>query len=256
MRLENKVALVTGGGSGIGRATALLFASEGARVVVSDVSEADALETTEMVKAAGGKSMAVTGDVSSTIDAERMVRSASEAYGRLDVLVNSAGVSARSALGQEASPEEVWDRVMDVNLKGTYLVSWHAVPEMERSGGGSIVNLASIMGLVGYPVGIGGGFNPYPVSKGGVMQFTKNLAIDCAARHIRVNCICPGFVTTNLTQALTEDRETRERLEELHPMGRLGRPEEIAYAALFLASDESSYVTGSPLVVDGGYTAQ
>jgi NAD(P)-dependent dehydrogenase (short-subunit alcohol dehydrogenase family) len=256
MRLESKVALVTGGGSGIGRATALLFASEGARVVVSDVSETDALETTQMVKAAGGESMAVTGDVSSTIDAERMVQAATKAYGRLDVLVNSAGVSARNAFGQEASPEEVWDRVMDVNLKGTYLVSWHAVPEMERSGGGSIVNLASIMGLVGYPVGLGGGFNPYPVSKGGVVQFTKNLAIDCAARNIRVNCICPGFVTTNLTQALTEDSETRERLEELHPMGRLGRPEEIAYAALFLASDESSYVTGSPLVVDGGYTAQ
>jgi NAD(P)-dependent dehydrogenase (short-subunit alcohol dehydrogenase family) len=256
MRLENKVALVTGGGSGIGRATALLFASEGARVVVSDVNEADTLETAQLVKAAGGESIAVTGDVSSTIDAERMVRAAAEAYGRLDVLVNSAGVSARNALGQEASPEEVWDRVMDVNLKGTYLVSWHAVPEMERSGGGSIVNLASIMGLVGYPVGIGGGFNPYPVSKGGIMQFTRNLAIDCAARSIRVNCICPGFVTTNLTQALTEDQETRERLEELHPMGRLGRPEEIAYAALFLASDESSYVTGSPLVVDGGYTAQ
>jgi len=256
MRLENKVALVTGGGSGIGRATALLFASEGARIVVSDVSEADTLETMQLVKASGGESMGVTGDVSSTIDAKRMVLAAVKAYGRLDVLVNSAGISARNAFGQETSPEEVWDRVIEVNLKGTYLVCWHTVPEMERFGGGSIVNLASIMGLVGYPVGIGGGFNPYPVSKGGIMQFTRNLAIDCAARNIRVNCICPGFVTTNLTQALTEDPGTRERLEDLHPMGRLGRPEEIAYAALFLASDESSYVTGAPLVVDGGYTAQ
>ena len=256
MRLRHKVALVTGAGSGIGRATALLFASEGARVVVSDIGEADALETTEAVRAAGGESIAVTGDVSINTDAERMVQGATQAYGRLDVLVNSAGISARNALGQDASPEEVWDRVMDVNLKGTYLVSWHAVREMERSGGGSIVNLASIMGLVGYPVGIGGGFNPYPASKGGIMQFTRNLAIDCAMRNIRVNCICPGFVTTNLTRPLTEDPEMLAQLEELHPMGRLGRPEEIAHAALFLASDESSYVTGAPMVVDGGYTAR
>jgi NAD(P)-dependent dehydrogenase (short-subunit alcohol dehydrogenase family) len=145
---------------------------------------------------------------------------------------------------------------MDVNLKGTYLVSWYAVPEMERSGGGSIINLASTMGLVGYPEGMGGGFNPYGPSKGGVVQFTRNLAIDCAKRNIRVNCICPGYVETNLTRSLTDDPEMRARLEGRHPMGRLALPEEIAYAALFLASDEASFVTGAPLIVDGGYTAQ
>jgi NAD(P)-dependent dehydrogenase (short-subunit alcohol dehydrogenase family) len=256
MRLENKVVLVTGGGSGIGRATAELFASEGAKVVVSDLHRAAAEETVEAISQAGGDAIAVTGDVSVSADAERMVSAATDGYGRLDVLVNSAGVSARNALPEGATPEQVWDRVMDVNLKGTYLVSWFAVPVMERSGGGSIVNLSSIMGLVGYPKGLGGGFNPYVPSKGGVLQFTRNLAIDSASKSIRVNCICPGFVETNLTSALTEDEGRLRDLESRHPMGRLGRPEEIALAALYLASDESSFVTGTPLVVDGGYTAQ
>ena len=193
----------------------------------------------------------VTGDIFRSRDAELMVKTAIEAYGRLDVVVNSAGVSSRNAVPEGGSPEEVWDRVMEVNLKGTYLVSWHAVPEI-----GSIVNLASIMGLVGYPAGLGGGFNPYVPSKGGVIQFTRNLAIDCASKNIRVNCICPGYVATNLTRSLTDDDELRKQIEGRHPMGRLGRPEEIAHAALFLASDESSYVTGAPLIVDGGYTAQ
>ncbi len=256
MRLENEVALITGGGSGIGRATAVLFAREGASVVVSDLRERDALDTVEEIDNTGGRATAVAGDVASSQDAERMVQAAVQAYDRLDVLVNSAGVHVRNALPEGASPEEVWDRVIEVNLKGTYLTSWHAVPEMERAGGGSIVNLSSIMGLVGYPAVMGGGFNAYPPSKGGVLQFTRTLAIDCAARNIRVNCLCPGYVKTNLTRALTEDPETLRQLESRHPLGRLGRPEEIAYAALFLASDESSFVTGAPLAVDGGYTAQ
>jgi NAD(P)-dependent dehydrogenase (short-subunit alcohol dehydrogenase family) len=256
MRLADKVALITGAGSGIGRATALLFAKEGAKVVVSDVNEAPTLETVEQIKADGGEAVPATGDVSRSIDAKRMVDEAIEKFGRLDIVVNSAGISARNALPEGSSPEEVWDRVMDVNLKGTYLVSWHAVPEMEKSGGGSIINLSSIMGVVGYPEGMGGGFNPYVPSKGGVLQFTRNLAIDYAKKNIRVNCICPGYVESNLTKALTENRETLDKLEARHPMGRLGRPEEIANAALFLASDESSFVTGAPLMVDGGYTAQ
>ncbi len=256
MRLEGKVALITGGGSGIGRATAELFAREGASVVVSDLHGPAAEETARAVGGSGGEAIVVTGDVSVSADAERMVSTATEAHGRLDVLVNSAGVSARNALPEGASPEQVWDKVMDVNLKGTYLVSWFAVPAMERSGGGSIINLSSIMGLVGYPKGMGGGFNPYVPSKGGVLQFTRNLAIDSADKNIRVNCICPGYVETNLTSALTGDEELRRVLESRHPMGRLGKPEEIAFAALYLASDESAFVTGAPLVVDGGYTAQ
>jgi NAD(P)-dependent dehydrogenase (short-subunit alcohol dehydrogenase family) len=185
-----------------------------------------------------------------------MVSATVEKFGKLDVLVNSAGVSARNAMPKGSSPEEVWDKVIDVNLKGTYMVSWHAMPEMAKSGGGSIINLSSIMGLVGYPVGMGGGFNPYNPSKGGVLQFTRNLAIDSASKNVRVNCICPGYVETDLTSALTKDAEALSRLETLHPIGRLGQPEEIAYAALYLASDESGFVTGTPLVVDGGYTAQ
>ncbi|MXY20971.1 MAG: glucose 1-dehydrogenase [Dehalococcoidia bacterium] len=256
MRLKDKVALVTGAGSGIGRAVAMLFAHEGASIVASDISSSNARETANDVKASGGHASAVSGDVSVGEDAESMVRATVSEFGRLDILVNSAGISARNALPEGAFPEAVWDRVIDVNLKGTYLVSWYAVPEMENAGGGSIINLASTMGLVGYPAGFGGGFNPYPPSKGGVVQFTRTLAIDSARNNIRVNCLCPGFVATNFTRSLTEDPETNAFLEELHPMGRLGRPEEIANVALYLASDDASYVTGAALTVDGGYTAQ
>ena len=256
MRLHEKIALVTGAGSGIGRASALAFAREGARVVAADRNEADAIETASKIGEDGGEATAVTGDVTSSTDAQAMVRATTESYGRLDVLLNSAGVTSRNALPQGASPEELWDKVIDVNLKGTYLVSWYAVPEMERSGGGSIINLASTMALVGYPPGIGDGFNPYPPSKGGVLQFTRTLALANAKKSIRVNCLCPGFVATSLTADLRANSETNEIAVERTPMGRFGRPEEVAAAALFLASDESSFVTGSPLIVDGGYTAQ
>ena len=256
MRLKDKVALVTGAGSGIGRAVALRFANEGASVAVSDISGANVRDTASMIEEAGGRGLALSGDVSNSADAERMVRATIDDFGRLDILVNSAGISARNALPEGASPEAIWDKVINVNLKGTYLVSWYAVPEMEKVGGGSIINLASTMGLVGYPAGFGGGFNPYPPSKGGVVQFTRTLAIDSARKNIRVNCLCPGFVTTNFTRGLTEDPETNAFLEELHPMGRLGRPEEIANVALYLASDDASYVTGVALTVDGGYTAR
>ena len=256
MRLESKVALITGGGSGIGRACAEMFAREGAKVAVSDISPERAQATTQFVTSHGGDAIAISGDVSVGDDAQNMVSATVEKFGKLDVLVNSAGVSARNAMPKGSSPEEVWDKVIDVNLKGTYMVSWHAMPEMAKSGGGSIINLSSIMGLVGYPVGMGGGFNPYNPSKGGVLQFTRNLSIDSASKNVRVNCICPGYVETDLTSALTKDAEALRRLETLHPIGRLGQPEEIAYAALYLASDESGFVTGTPLVVDGGYTAQ
>ena len=253
MRLEGKVALITGAGSGIGRASAIRFAAEGARIVASDISEPGAVETVAAIREAGGDATAVGGDVVSSDDAKAMVQAAIDAYGKLNVLMNSAGVSGRL---EGASHEEVWDRVIDVNLKGTYLPSWHAVPEMERAGGGSIINIGSIMSLVGYPVGMGGGFNPYNASKGGVLNFTRNLAVDLARKNIRVNCICPGYVETNMTRPLTENPESYETLIGRHPVGRLGQPEDIANAALFLASDEAAFVTGAPLIVDGGYTAQ
>lgn len=253
MRLEGKVALITGAGSGIGRAAAYRFATEGASIVASDINETSAVETVAGIREAGGEATAIGGDVVNSADAQAMVQAAVGAYGKLDVLLNSAGVSGRV---EGVSHEDVWDKVMDVNLKGTYLVSWHAVPEMETAGGGSIINIGSIMSLVGYPVGMGGGFNPYNASKGGVLQFTRNLAVDMARKNIRVNCICPGYVETNMTRPLTDNPESYEFLIDRHPIGRLGQPEDIANAAVFLASDEAAFVTGAPLIVDGGYTAQ
>ena len=255
MRLEGKAAIVTGGSSGIGQAAAILFAAHGARVAVCDLDEDAARRTAQTIVERGGHAVAAPADVTNTTDAARVVQSTVEAYGSLDILVNSAGITART-LPPSVHPEDAWDKVIEVNLKGTYLMTRHAVPAMERSGGGSIVNLGSIMSVVGYPPNWAGGFNPYPVSKGGVLQFTRNLAVEMAAKNIRVNCLGPGFTETPLTKTLTDDPSTKKFLEERHPMGRLGRPEEIAYAALFLASDESSFITGAYLPVDGGYTAQ
>ena len=256
MRLEGKVALITGAGAGIGRASAIRFAAEGARIVASDIDEGAASETAALIGEAGGEATAVGGDVVSSEDARAMVQVAIDAYGRLNVLLNSAGVSGRIDLGESATHEDVWDKVMDVNMKGTYLVSWHAVPEMEADGGGSIINIGSIMSLVGYPVGMSNGFSPYNPSKGAVLQFTRNLAVDLAPKGIRVNCICPGYVETNMTRILTDVPESYEFLKQRHPVGRLGQPDDIANAALFLASDEAAFVTGAPMIVDGGYTAQ
>jgi NAD(P)-dependent dehydrogenase (short-subunit alcohol dehydrogenase family) len=171
------------------------------------------------------------------------------------VLVNSAGVAPRNAPA-DWDWEKVWDFVMAVNMKGTFLMSRAVADQMVKQGGGSIVNLSSIYGLVGRPREIGTGLDPYVHSKGGVVQLTRDMAVHFAREGVRVNALCPGFVYTNLTKALTDKPESRKFLEERHPMGRLGQPEEIAKAALFLASDDASFVTGACLPVDGGYTAQ
>jgi NAD(P)-dependent dehydrogenase (short-subunit alcohol dehydrogenase family) len=262
MRLEDKAALVTGGASGIGRASALVFAREGASVVVSDVNLAGSEETVQEIKAGGGNAIAIAGDVSDTSDAKRMVESTVEAYGSIDVVLNSAGVISDTAILGDAVPEDrfertaaLYDRVLEVNLRGTYLICWLAIQQMRENGGGSIINISSINGVVGAPIGLGSGFDPYVPSKGGVVQLTKNLAIQYGRDSIRVNCICPGHVRTNLIRSITDNPQITERLEERYPLGRFAEPEEIAHAALFLASDESSFVTGAPLLVDGGYTA-
>ena len=254
-RLKDKAALVTGAGSGIGRSVSVLFAAQGASVACADLSHASAEETAAEIERLGGRAVALSGDVSVAEDAAGMVDGAVDALGRLDIVVNSAGVTARNALPPGSDPDDVWDRVIEVNLRGTYLVSRCAVVHMRREDGGSIVNLASTMGMVGYPPGLGGALNPYPPSKGGVIQLTRNMAVDLGRDGIRVNCLCPGFVETDLTKSLTDDPPTLEMLESRHPLGRLGRPEEVANAALYLASDEASYVTGTALTVDGGYTA-
>lgn len=208
----------------------------------------------EIVRA-GGEAIAVSCDVSKRAAVAKLVRRTIADFGRLDVVVNSAGVTARHA-PKEWDWERVWDFVMAVNLKGTLLVSKFAVEQMVSQCGGSIINLSSIYGLVGRPAGLGNGLDAYTHSKGGLVQLTRDMAVHFAKSGVRVNALCPGFVYSALTKSLTDDAKLLRFLEERHPMGRLGRPEEIANAALFLASDEASFVTGACLAVDGGYTAQ
>ena len=255
MKLQDKVALITGGGSGIGRATALLFAQEGAAIAVSDVNEATAAETAEMVTSAGGSAHVIAGNVATTEGSRAIVAACMEHFGRVDILINSAGVALRHAPA-DATFDEAWDFVMDINLRGTVMMSRFATDEMKKTGGGTVVNLSSIYGLVGRPAELTDGFDPYTHSKGAIVQLTREAGVKLAPDGIRTNCLCPGFVHTNLTTALTEDPETLAKLEALHPMGRLGESHEIAKAALFLASDDASFITGAILSVDGGYTAQ
>lgn len=255
MRLAGKVALVTGGASGIGEASAVLFAREGAAVAVCDISTEGASRVASRIEADGGRALAVTGDVSARADVERMVAETVTHFGNLDILVNSAGVTVRTS-PPGLDWEGMWDRVMAVNLKGTYMMCKVAGEEMRTSGGGSIINLSSIYGLVGRPAFLGDGLDPYTHSKGAVVQLTREFGVSLAKEGVRVNCLCPGFANTALTAALRENPDLLSRLESLHPMGRLAEPEEIASAALFLASDEASFVTGAALAVDGGYTAQ
>jgi NAD(P)-dependent dehydrogenase (short-subunit alcohol dehydrogenase family) len=255
LRLEGKVALITGAGSGIGEACATVFSSEGAKVVAADLKLADAQRVAKQIEDSGGDAAALAGDVSSKADCLRLVAESVTRFGGVDVLVNSAGVTPRYA-PPDWDFEKTWDWVVSINLKGTMMMSYYAVEQMKKQGSGSIVNLASIIGLVGYAQGMSNGFNPYPHTKGGVVQLTRDMGVAFARQNIRVNALCPGFTYTALTQSLTDNPEMRSRLESLHPMGRLGEADEIAKAALFLASDDASFITGACIPVDGGYTAQ
>lgn len=255
-RLKGKTALITGGASGIGEACARLFAQQGADVAVADLDAAGAKDVADSIsEATGRRAMNITLDVTDREQCVAAVESVVERWGQLDVLVNSAGVSPRAA-PDDWDFEQTWDWVIDVNLKGTMLMSHAAVEHMRQRQSGAIVNLASVIGLVGYAEGMSTGFNPYPHSKGGVVQMTRDMGVALAKSGIRVNALCPGFAYSNLTKSLTDRPEMRQRLESLHPMGRLAQPDEIAYAALFLASDDATFVLGSTLAVDGGYTAQ
>jgi len=252
--LEGKVALVTGGSSGIGRATCLAFAREGARVVVADVNVEGGEQTVSMVKEAGGEAIYVQADVSRAADVEAMVNRAVQAYGRLDCAHNNAGVSGggRRAPMHEYS-EEDWDRIIGINLKGVWLCMKYEVPQMLRQGGGAIVNTASIMGLVGsWSRNIA-----YNASKHGVVGLTKTAALEYAQSGIRINAVCPGYIRTPiLDPLLSSNPEIEGQIIARHPIGRLGRPEEIAEAVVWLCSDAASFVTGHTMTVDGGYVAQ
>ena len=233
----------------MGAAEAKLFAGEGAKVVIGDVLEAEGRQTEAKINESGGECLFVPLDVTKEADWEHAVATVATRFGKLDVLVNNAGI-LRSE-GVEETTDELWDLVMEVNAKGIFLGTKTAVPEMRKGGGGSIINISSILGLVGSSRA-----SAYSASKGAVRIFTKNAAVQYAGEGIRVNSVHPGFVESPMTQAVLSDPAIRRGYLEKHPLGRLGQPEDIAYGVLFLASDESSFVTGSELVIDGGFTAQ
>lgn len=252
-RLQGKVALITGGSSGIGEATARLFAREGAKVVIADTQVEKGQQVASAIRAEGGEAAFVQADVSLDADAKQMVGFTVARHGRLDVLFNNAGIE--SPKPEVETSESEWDRVMAVNAKGVFLGTKHAIEAMRRSGGGSIINTSSIFGLVGSP-----GFAAYHASKGAVRLFTKSTALAHAKDNIRANSIHPGVIETPMLAEVIASEPDAEaaRTEWMkgEPLGRFGRPEDIAFGALYLASDESSFVTGTELVIDGGWTAQ
>lgn len=249
MRLENKVAIVTGAGSGIGAASAKLFAKEGAKVVVADWVEEGGNQTVAEIKTAGGEAVFVKCDVSKAAEIDTMISKCVETYGKLDILFNNAGVVSMGKI--EATTEEDWQKVIDVDLKGVFLGCKRAIPEMEKQGRGKIISTASIAGLVGFD-----GIAAYCAAKGGVVNITRELALECAVKKINVNAIAPGVIETAMTKDILADPKQKEGMQAGTPYPRLGIPEDIAYAALYLASDESDFVTGHTLVVDGGWTAR
>ena len=249
MRLVDKVAIVTGAASGIGRASAVLFAREGAKVAIVDIDPHGIAETLRVIESEGGKAECVVADVSKEEDTARIADSTSNAFGRIDILFNNAAVSSFKSV-IETDESEI-DRVMNVNVKGMFFCSKAVIPHLQVAGGGSIVNTSSITGIVGAP-----GMAVYSASKGAIITFTRTLALEQAEAKIRVNCICPASIDTPmLTTAFerTQDpAEARAQNVKRHPLGRLGTPEDVAYLALFLASDEASFITGGTFVVDGG----
>jgi len=250
-RLKDKVAVITGAGSGIGRESALLFAGEGARVAVAEVNDAAGRSVVEEIAAAGGEALFLHADVSVAKDAEAMVAAAEKKWGRLDVLFNNAGIFPDKDGSVVDTDEETWDLVMRVNLKGVFFGCKYAIPAMLRAGGGSIVNTASFVALIGAAT-------PqiaYTASKGGVLSMTREIAVEFARKGIRANALCPGPVDTPLLRELMSDPARKARRLVHIPPGRLAQAKEIAQAALFLASDESSYVNGATFTVDGGITA-
>ncbi|NQW22809.1 MAG: glucose 1-dehydrogenase [SAR202 cluster bacterium] len=250
MRLEGKVALITGGANGMGAEEAKLFAREGAKVAIADLREEDGKKVEAEIAEAGGQATFVALDVSKEDQWERAVAQVVAKFGKLDILINNAGISGSAE--KDLGSTEAWDRLMDINAKGVFLGMKHAIPEMEKAGGGAIVNISSISGFVGQSY-IHPGYN---ASKGAVRLVTKAAAVQHAKSNIRVNSVHPGSMPAMLTSGVRGDGGSQEARLAAIPMGREGRPIEVANAVLFLASDEASYITGTELLVDGGFTAK
>jgi NAD(P)-dependent dehydrogenase (short-subunit alcohol dehydrogenase family) len=250
--LDGKVALVTGGGSGIGKASALALAREGARVVISDINVDSGQATVSAIESAGGHGIFVRADVSQRTDVEAMINSTMEIYGQLDCAFNNAGIEGAVGVPVSESPEDDWDQVIDINLKGVWLCMKYELAHMAREGAGAIVNTASVAGLVGGTFGAA-----YYASKHGVIGLTKAAAIEYGKSNIRVNAVCPGVIRTEMAERLLKGDQTVEgAITALHPLGRLGTPEEVADTVVWLCSDSASFVTGQAIAVDGGFVAQ
>ena len=250
-RLANKVALITGAGSGIGRESAVLFAQEGARLVCVDLDEASATETVRSITDTGGEAIVVRTDVSSATDSEAMVKAAEDTFGGLHVMFNNAGIMHSDDGDSQSTSEAVWDRTMDVNAKGVFLGCKFGIPLIKRSGGGSVINTASFVAHLGAAT-------PqvaYTASKGAVLAMTRELSVVHAREGVRVNALCPGPLRTEMLMKFLDTDDKKQRRLVHVPMGRFGLAEEMAKSALFLASDDSSYITGSEFLVDGGITA-
>ena len=251
MRLAGKVALITGAGSGQGQEAAVLFAKEGAQVIVTDVNEDGVKQTVEMVKKAGGEADGRSLNVASVEQVEDGVAFAVRTFGALHVLYNNAGVYLRGKDGPVTRvPEDIWDTTLDVNLKGMYLCCKFAIPEMIKAGGGSIVNIASAAGLMG------SNFHAYSASKGGMISLSRSIATTYAAQNIRSNVVCPGFIETPMTAEISGSQRLLDAYLQSTPLHKAGKPLDVAYMALYLASDEAAFVTGGTFVVDGGVTAR
>ena len=248
-KLDGKVALITGAGFGIGRASALLFAEEGAKVAVNARTSERGPETVRMIKEKGGEAVFIQADVSKSGDVERMVKTTVDAYGRIDILFNHAGISQGNYLLADTT-EEQWDKLVDTNLKGIFLGSKYVIPLMIKQGGGVIINTSSVLGLIAAPYRA-----VYGATKAGIIQLTKGMALEYGSQNIRVNCICPGAIQTALLEKAKSDLTSMnvDAFGQVVPLGRQGQPEEVAQAALYLASDDSTYVTGASLVIDGGW---
>lgn len=251
MRLKNKTALITGAASGIGRETALLFAQEGANVVCVDINDAAGQETAQMIQDDGRQALYVHADVAKAADCQNMVQAAEDAFGQLNILFNNAGIMHSADDDAINTEEDVWDLTMAINVKGVFLGCKYGIPALRRAGGGSVINTASFVALVGAAT-------PqlaYTSSKGAVLSMTRELAVIHARENIRVNALCPGPLRTELLMKFLNTEAKKQRRLVHVPMGRFGEAKEMAYAALYLASDESSYVTGTEFMVDGGLTA-